>query len=107
MPRIDIKSEETIYDVPGGYRVRNRHGIQLIFIQVGEIGVFSLQAMLLSIVTGMVLLSIASTIVDLVALNFMQHRKNYYSHKYEITEDFSDVRADSRRRSLVADELDG
>jgi len=91
--KIDVKSEQTVYlNYPNEYVVRNRHGLLLIFIQTGSIGRFSFKALLLSVVGGLVLLKLSTTIVDLLALNCMTYRSAYYKHKYELTTDFSDVR---------------
>lgn len=42
-----------------------------VFVQIGQIGVFSFQKMLTTIVAGAVLLSVAATIVDFIAFTFM------------------------------------
>jgi len=82
----------------------------------GTIGVFDFPTLLTSIVNGLVLLKVASVIVDLMLLYVMPEKSLYKyvrgeqlypiifiyllashiifcrKHKYELTEDFSDVR---------------
>jgi hypothetical protein len=43
-----------------------RHGVRLIFIQSGEIGVFDFQSLLLTLVSGMGLMAVAVLIVDIL-----------------------------------------
>jgi hypothetical protein len=51
IPRISYKVEETIHtNFSQEYVVRDRHGIQLVFLQIGSIGVFSFQVLLATIV---------------------------------------------------------
>lgn len=63
-----------------------RQGIKIVLLQEGSIGRFQLQALLLTLVTGMGLLASAGVAVDAVALHLMPRRGQYYHHKYEVTE---------------------
>jgi hypothetical protein len=46
----------------------------------------------MNLVSGLVLVKIATTIVDVVALRLLPQRALYQRYKYEKTEDFSDIR---------------
>jgi hypothetical protein len=87
------KQEEAIYvHYPDQLVVLNRHGIKLVFLQTGEIGKFSIQTLIINLVSGLVLIRLAATFVDLIAMYFMPLRASYKKHKYEQTEDYGDVR---------------
>ena len=57
-------------------------------LQEGRIGRFDLQALLLTLVTGMGLLASAGLAVDALAIYAMPLRERYYSSKYEVTDRF-------------------
>jgi len=65
----------------------NRHGIRLIFLQVGELGAFDFQVMLLSFVSGLGLVTVSTAIVDVVFLRILPQHETYQEYKYEITEE--------------------
>lgn len=73
-----------------------RHGIKLIYIIAGSIGVFDFQTLLVNIVSSVVLLKAATTVVDILMEYVMPDKDKYKSHKYEESEDFSDERAMNR-----------
>ncbi|KAK5578955.1 hypothetical protein RB653_008630 [Dictyostelium firmibasis] len=94
------KVEDTEYGVPeavildntSSRMYYNRHGIRLIFIQNGEIGSFNFQALLLTFVSGLGLLAISTIVVDQLAIRFLPERKTYSSHKFQVTNGFSEQR---------------
>ena len=47
-------------------------------------------------VSALALLKLATTIVDLIALNLLPHKAYYRDFKYQVTKDFSDVRDEER-----------
>lgn len=62
----EYKADEILYD-PTDETTRtknNRHGIRLVFRQVGNIGTFDVQVLLVNMVAAMALLAVATTIVD-------------------------------------------
>jgi hypothetical protein len=62
----EYKADEILYD-PTDETTRtknNRHGIRLVFRQVGDIGTFDVQVLLVNMVAAMALLAVATTIVD-------------------------------------------
>eukprot|EP01119_Soliformovum_irregulare_P008210 TRINITY_DN2128_c0_g1_i2.p1 TRINITY_DN2128_c0_g1~~TRINITY_DN2128_c0_g1_i2.p1 ORF type:complete len:231 (-),score=47.67 TRINITY_DN2128_c0_g1_i2:113-805(-) len=63
----------------------NRHGIDILVVQTGRIGPFSFPALLTSIVGGVVLLGVATFIVDRLALWILPQKKAYGDAKYELT----------------------
>jgi len=71
---------------------RNMHGVKIVFVQHGTIGQFDFQTMLIQLVTALALLTLAQTIVDLIAVYLKDLRRLYYKAKFEETEDFSDIR---------------
>jgi len=71
---------------------RKRNGIKMIFIIAGTIGVFDFQSLIVNLVGAFVLLKAATTLVDLLMEYVMPDKMKYKQHKYEESEDFSDVR---------------
>jgi len=67
---------------------RNRHGVNIVFLVTGSVGIFSVAALLVSLVSGMVLVKVSSTIVDLLLSYVLPQKALYNKHKYEMTEDF-------------------
>lgn len=80
--------------------LRNSHGVRIIFLQQGQLGRFSFQQLLVQLVSALALLKVASTIVDLIAIRAMPHRAYYKDLKWQVSQDFSDVRSEERRQSL-------
>ncbi|KAM9996721.1 hypothetical protein ACTFIZ_001669 [Dictyostelium cf. discoideum] len=87
----------TIYDVPEIVILKDintrlllkRHGIRVIFIQTGTIGSFHFQTLLLTLVSGLGLLAVATTVVDQLAIRLLPQRKSYSSLKFQVTESMS------------------
>jgi hypothetical protein len=64
----------------------NRHGLRIICLQSGELGKFDFQALLLSFVSGLGLVTASTVIVDIIAFYIMKPKKTYIQHRYEVTE---------------------
>jgi len=64
----------------------NRHGIRIIVIQTGTISKFDFQTLLLTFISGLGLITIATTIVDILATKILPGRDIYSFHKYQDTE---------------------
>lgn len=60
----------------------NRHGIRFIFLQTGELGAFDFATLLLSFVSGLGLLAVATLVVDVFALHLLKSGRAVYS-KYK------------------------
>jgi len=60
----------------------NRHGIAINFVQTGRVGLFSFPALLSAIVSGLVLTSVATTIVDILAIYILPQKTFYSKHKF-------------------------
>eukprot|EP01090_Pellita_catalonica_P000830 TRINITY_DN10589_c0_g1_i1.p1 TRINITY_DN10589_c0_g1~~TRINITY_DN10589_c0_g1_i1.p1 ORF type:complete len:271 (-),score=40.19 TRINITY_DN10589_c0_g1_i1:66-878(-) len=71
--------------------VWDRHGIRIIFIQVGTLGKFDFQTLLLTFVSGLGLLAVASVIVDFIALRLLRSKSLYRKYKYVETPEYMDV----------------
>lgn len=69
----------------GDVNVIGRHGVRVVFLQVGEIGKFDFQELLLTFVSGMGLLAIATVIVDILATRILSWRETYGQLKYQET----------------------
>ncbi|KAN0037339.1 hypothetical protein ACTFIV_002683 [Dictyostelium citrinum] len=90
------KVDDTAYDVPEVIILNNensrlyykRHAIRLIFIQTGVIGSFNFQSLLLTLVSGLGLLTVSTLIVDQLAIRFLPQRKSYSTFKFQTTESF-------------------
>ncbi|EGD77431.1 hypothetical protein PTSG_08528 [Salpingoeca rosetta] len=85
-------------------QILNRHGARLIFVQTGELGQFDFLTLMTTIVTGLALLAVATTITNFIMTRLLAFKDLYRAHKYEVTEDFSVWRGmekDERSRRLV------
>jgi len=79
----EFKSVEPLYLESFNTRVsRNRHGIRIIVLQVGTIGGFDFQTLLLTLVSGMGLLAVATVVVDVLAVYILPQRNIYDKYKY-------------------------
>jgi len=75
----------------------DRHGIRLIVLQTGAIGQFDFPTLVLTIISGIGLFTIATTIVDFIATTLMPTKKLYSDFKYEETDD---IIKEKKRRKL-------
>eukprot|EP00039_Didymoeca_costata_P019693 m.338581 g.338581 ORF g.338581 m.338581 type:complete len:491 (+) comp18468_c0_seq1:13-1485(+) len=75
----------------------NRHGVRIVFVQSGRIGVFSFQALLITLVSSLALLAVSSTIVNLLMTKVLGYKEFYKFSKYELTQDFSELRDDKEK----------
>eukprot|EP01062_Namystynia_karyoxenos_P014992 TRINITY_DN15431_c0_g2_i1.p1 TRINITY_DN15431_c0_g2~~TRINITY_DN15431_c0_g2_i1.p1 ORF type:complete len:581 (+),score=162.10 TRINITY_DN15431_c0_g2_i1:75-1817(+) len=69
-----------------------RQGVRIVAVQSGMLQAFALQVLLLQLTTSLALLAVASAAVDAIALNLLPHRNEYTAYKFQVTEDFSDLR---------------
>jgi len=75
-----------------GWLEYNRHGIEIKFVQLGNIGKFDFMALCMNLVASIAMLSVASTIVESLMLYVLPEKGDYRNLKYLISEDFSDFR---------------
>jgi len=75
-----------------GWLEYNRHGIEIKFVQLGDIGQFDFMALCMNLVASIAMLSVASTVVESLMLYILPEKGIYRRFKYELTEDFSDIR---------------
>ncbi|KAI0226301.1 hypothetical protein L0F63_003414, partial [Massospora cicadina] len=68
------------------------NGITLQIRQVGKIGTFNLQTLLINLVAGTALLRAAAIIVEFLMICVMPQRDVYRKYKYHETLDFGDYR---------------
>lgn len=93
---------EPVYERYGEHRTLViRNGIKLVFIQQGNVGKFDFPTLLLSLVSGLALLTVSQTTVDLVALYIMPLRSIYHKLKYELSVNFGEVRENKELRDLL------
>eukprot|EP00128_Syssomonas_multiformis_P009876 Colp12_sorted_trinity150504_noHs@18981 len=84
----EFKALETIYwTFPSSLTEANRHGVRLLVLQVGELGRFDFQVMLVNLVSGMGLLAVATTLVDVLATKLLPQKRQYSQFKYTETEE--------------------
>jgi len=69
----------------------NRHGVRIIVVMSGRLGVFSLQSLLINLTVSLGLLSLATVITDFVAFNLCPWRAMYSQYMLRKTVDMSDV----------------
>lgn len=96
IPDVNVISQEPTKPVAGGLSQRSWYGVRLVFLVIGSIGKFDFPTLLTSLVNGLVLVKVATTIVDLLILYIMPDKNIYKRHKFEVTEDFSDLRQQSK-----------
>eukprot|EP00741_Cyanophora_paradoxa_P005524 tig00000900_g5356.t1 len=78
------KAEEVLWaPYPSRRVIRNRHGLLITFVAVGEVGVFSFQTMLINLVTALGLMAVATTVTDMLALHLMPQKKYYKEYKFQ------------------------
>ncbi|KAF9362609.1 cytochrome c oxidase subunit 1 [Mortierella sp. NVP85] len=84
----EYKVIETIRDFRDGSFVEiNRHGIRIVFSQTGQLGQFSLMALLTNLVAAVALFKVANIIVELMMLRIHPQKKVYVRAKFESTKD--------------------
>ncbi|CAE7948658.1 p2xD, partial [Symbiodinium sp. KB8] len=87
------KVSDVLYsDYPAKRRRRDMHGIYLSAMPDGELGVFDLQTLLVTLTTSLTLLALAATAVKYVAMYFLKQRRYYKEMLIQVSADFSDVR---------------
>lgn len=73
LSNLEYKIEEAVYSNAGVSRtIYNRHGVRFIFIQTGVVGSFDLTDLLITLVTGLGLLAVATTFVDFTMSYILQ-----------------------------------
>ncbi|RIA99660.1 hypothetical protein C1645_746830 [Glomus cerebriforme] len=88
----EYKAVESIYNPDGSYTIKDRHGIRLVFQQIGQIGTFDVISLLTNLVAALALFKVATTLVEILMLNVLPQKKHYEAFKYEETHDFGDFR---------------
>ena len=70
-----------------GHAVHHRHGVRFIFYQSGMLGAFDTVALLITLVTGLGLLAVATTVVDFMMQYVLKGKDVYKAYKYHVTAD--------------------
>mmetsp|Transcript_119788 Transcript_119788/g.284604 ORF Transcript_119788/g.284604 Transcript_119788/m.284604 type:complete len:488 (-) Transcript_119788:197-1660(-) len=87
------KVSDLVYsDYPNKRVRREMHGIYVAVTPEGELGVFDLQTLLVTVTTSLTLLALAATVVKYIAMYFLTQRKYYKEMLIHVSADFSDVR---------------
>eukprot|EP00729_Bicosta_minor_P002444 gene2444-16107_t len=93
LSNLEYKIEEAVYSNAGVSRtIYNRHGVRFIFIQTGVVGSFDLTDLLITLVTGLGLLAVATTFVDFTMSYILQGRDVYNAYKVLETTDLKYLR---------------
>jgi hypothetical protein len=102
----EFKSVEQLHYNSSSKQERNRHGIRIVFLPVGQIGQFQVQALILTLVSGAALMAVATVVTDIIATTFLPEKKKYEVAKYQDTtveEPLSDVvPTNPAEQSLIA-----
>ena len=82
-PRPRAQANEVIPDPdPGtGRTVNNRHGLRIMFRQIGEVGTADLQTFLVNMVAAMGLLAGATAVVDTLMVYVLEEKERYKQAK--------------------------
>jgi hypothetical protein len=89
---VNVISQEPSTAVPDGVLQRSWYGVRVTFVISGTLGKFDFPTLLTSVVSGLVLVKIATTIVDLLLTYALPERIEYRKHKYEVTKGFKEMR---------------
>lgn len=90
---VDDYEIDSIYThYPDSRTVLFKKGIRIMGVIAGQVGSFRFQTLLIQLTTSLALMKLATTAVDLIAINLLPERVRYKKAKYETTEDFSDLR---------------
>lgn len=92
VPGVSVVAQAPSKPTTNGFSQRTWYGIRVIFVLAGTVGKFDFPSLLTALVSGAVLVKAASTVVDLLLLYIMPDKALYAKHKFEVTDDFSDVR---------------
>jgi hypothetical protein len=93
----------TVVDEESTTRTRNnRHGIRIVFRQVGEIGAFDFQTTMINLVVALGLLGLATTMVDVMMVYVLPQKDVYAKAKEEEVTMTGDPSVQQRRASDVA-----
>jgi len=71
-----VGADNTINDSVGWLEY-NRHGIEIKFVQLGNIGKFDFMALCMNLVASIAMLSVASTIVESLMLYVLPEKGDY------------------------------
>ena len=103
----EYQEYKTTYDTTMRNRtVINSHGVNIKVILCGSLYAFSFNQFLLQLTTSLTLIVIANTIVDTLALTCLPDKEQYNKLKYEVSEDFSDLRERARSTMDVGNKED-
>jgi hypothetical protein len=80
------------------------HGVNIKFVQAGQLGQIDFQTTLLNLVAGFALLATANTATDFLMIYILKAKKYYYQHKYEVSMDFSEIRRQLDDKDDVVEE---
>lgn len=93
---IEDYTVDSVYtSYPNNRTLIERKGIRIVGVMAGEIGSFTFQALLIQLTTSIALIKIATTAVDLIAINLLPRRVLYKNAKFEKTDDFGDLKKKS------------
>ena len=76
--------EQFWFSYPDKRITRDRHGIKIVVVQSGELGAFSMTALLTTLTSSLALLAVATTGVDFLAMYVLARKHVYKNAKYEL-----------------------
>eukprot|EP01128_Nolandella_sp_AFSM9_P000618 TRINITY_DN1076_c0_g1_i1.p1 TRINITY_DN1076_c0_g1~~TRINITY_DN1076_c0_g1_i1.p1 ORF type:complete len:395 (-),score=78.37 TRINITY_DN1076_c0_g1_i1:164-1234(-) len=83
-----------------------RHGVRLIILHTGEVGVFDFPTLLLSFVSGLGLMAVATLVVDTFATKILPAKNVYNRYKYEETKEINHKLFDSDESVSISQPID-
>eukprot|EP01063_Lacrimia_lanifica_P036877 TRINITY_DN7426_c0_g1_i1.p1 TRINITY_DN7426_c0_g1~~TRINITY_DN7426_c0_g1_i1.p1 ORF type:complete len:444 (+),score=163.19 TRINITY_DN7426_c0_g1_i1:63-1394(+) len=92
MTKADPKYVTLDATTAGTQQINNRHGVQIMVVQTGKLGAFSLKTLVISMTASLGLLAVAQTITDLLAKFVMPLKDEYKKIIFEYSQDFSDIK---------------
>jgi len=92
IPKQDVVSMQPTEAVRDGLTMqRNWYGVRILFLVVGSIGAFDFPTLLTSLVSGLVLIKLATVAVDMMLLYILPDKRMYTKHKFELAKEQEEV----------------
>lgn len=100
VPKVEYKVTLSTYIGTNERLITDTHGVKIFFVFNGKICRFDFQTMLIQLVAGLGLLSVATLTTDFIMQYLMPLRTVYSKYKYKETKHHDDIRRIYTRRQL-------